>query len=126
MYDKIKALISRNDFTTAEKLLDRHSTDLSERQKRELRDFIAEQQRNKQRDDLKRNKRLKLSGHWRAGYRKDFVSKLAYFRLCLISLWKDAVFYLAFQLGWTSFSTPAGHGAFIPAATCFDGVALLL
>ena len=66
MYDKIKALISRNDFTTAEKLLDRHSTDLSERQKRELRDFIAEQQRNKQRDDLKRNKRLKLSGHWRA------------------------------------------------------------
>ena len=53
MYDKIKALISRNDFTTAEKLLDRHSTDLSERQKRELRDFIAEQQRNKQRDDLK-------------------------------------------------------------------------
>ena len=48
MYDKIKALISRNDFTTAEKLLDRHSTDLSERQKRELRDFIAEQQRNKQ------------------------------------------------------------------------------
>ena len=66
MYDKIKALISRNDFTTAEKLLDRHSTDLSERQKRELRDFIAEQQRNKQRDDLKRYKRLKLSGHWRA------------------------------------------------------------
>ena len=66
MYDKIKALISRNDFTTAEKLLDRHSTDLSERQKRELRDFIAEQQRNKQRDDLKRNKRLKLSGNWRA------------------------------------------------------------
>ena len=53
MYDKIKALISRNDFTTAEKLLDRHSTDLSERQKRELRDFIAEQQRNKQRDDLR-------------------------------------------------------------------------
>lgn len=66
MYDKIKALISRNDFTTAEKLLDRHSADLSEHQKRELRDFIAEQQRNKQRDDLKRNKRLKLSGHWRA------------------------------------------------------------
>ena len=120
MYDKIKALISRNDFTTAEKLLDRHSTDLSERQKRELRDFIAEQQRNKQRDDLKRNKRLKLSGHW------GVVYQLAHFRLCLISLWKDAVFYLAFQLGWTSFSTPAGHGAFIPAATCFDGVVLLL
>lgn len=36
MYDKIKALISRNDFATAEKLLGRHSADLSEQQKKDL------------------------------------------------------------------------------------------
>lgn len=36
MYDKIKALIFRNDFTTAEKLLEQHSADLSEQQKIKL------------------------------------------------------------------------------------------
>ncbi|MEY8420739.1 hypothetical protein AALA83_15880 [Oscillospiraceae bacterium 44-5] len=88
MYDKIKALISRNDFATAEKLLDRHSTDLSERQKRELRDFIAEQQRNKQRDDLKRNKRLKWSGHWRAVWA---IEKILF--LCWLILGKVFFYY---------------------------------
>ena len=65
MYDKIKALISRNDFATAEKLLDRHRTDLSEQQKKELWDLITDQQRKRQRDALKRDRRLKRRGHWR-------------------------------------------------------------
>ena len=68
MYDKIKALIFRNDFTTAEKLLEQHSADLSEQQKIKLKDFIAEQQRNRHREDTKRNKRLNRRSHWRAAW----------------------------------------------------------
>lgn len=65
MYDKIKTLISRNDFATAEKLLEKHRADLSEQQKKELWDLIAEQQRKRQRDALKRDRRLKRCGRWR-------------------------------------------------------------
>lgn len=65
MYDKIKALISKNDFATAEKLLEKHRADLSEQQKKELWDLIAEQQRKRQRDALKRDRRLKRRGRWR-------------------------------------------------------------
>ena len=68
MYNKIKALIFRNDFTTAEKLLEQHSADLSEQQKIKLKDFIAEQQRNRHREDTKRNKRLNRRSHWRAAW----------------------------------------------------------
>lgn len=65
MYDKIKTLISRNDFATAEKLLEKHRADLSEQQKKELWDLVAEQQRKRQRDVLKRDRRLKHRGRWR-------------------------------------------------------------
>lgn len=65
MYDKIKTLISRNDFATAEKLLEKHRADLSEQQKKELWDLIAEQQRKRQKDALKRDRRLKRCGRWR-------------------------------------------------------------
>lgn len=68
MYDKIKALIFRNDFTTAEKLLEQHSADLSEQQKIKLKGFIAEQQRNRHSEDTKRNKRLNRRSHWRAAW----------------------------------------------------------
>lgn len=65
MYDKIKTLISRNDFATAEKLLEKHRADLSEQQEKELWDLVAEQQRKRQRDVLKRDRRLKHRGRWR-------------------------------------------------------------
>ena len=65
MYDKIKALISRNDFATAEKLLEKHSSDLNEQQKNGLRDLIAEQRSKKQKDALKRDRRLRRRGRWR-------------------------------------------------------------
>lgn len=65
MYDKIKALISRNDFATAEKLLEKHSSDLNEQQRNGLRDLIAEQRSKKQKDTLKRDRRLRRRGRWR-------------------------------------------------------------
>lgn len=65
MYETIKALISRNDFTTAERLMDKHHTVLSEEQCRELRKLLLRQRRSKQAEVQKKQKHLRRTGHWR-------------------------------------------------------------
>lgn len=84
MYDKIKALISSNDFVTAKKLLEKHSADLSEQQKKDLRNLIAGQQRKKQRDAIKQDKRLRRGGHWRIVWAIEKSLCICWFILSII------------------------------------------
>ena len=66
MYEKIKALISRNDLTTAERVLDKHCEGLSPAQSAELRSLLAKQRRRRYAEFRKERKRLRRRGHWRA------------------------------------------------------------
>lgn len=69
MYEKIRALISRNDFTTAEKLLEKHSASLPETQETHLRALILEKRRENQRDAERRERRLRLERRWHSHWR---------------------------------------------------------
>ena len=67
--EKIRALISRNDFTTAEKLLEKHSASFAESEEDELRALIAEKRRENQRNARKRERRLRLGRRWNSHWR---------------------------------------------------------
>lgn len=64
MYEKIAALIVRNDFYTAEKLLKKHDTLLTQEQKEALRKLAETQRQENQRAARKSEKNMKRVRRW--------------------------------------------------------------
>lgn len=64
MYEKIAALIARNDFATAEKLLRKHDISLTQEQKDALQKLLEKQQKLHIKVST-RNRRLDSNMHWR-------------------------------------------------------------
>ena len=82
IYEQIRALISRNDFITAEKLMRKYDTDLTKNQRKELHKFFSTQQKLHIAVSTK-NRRLDSNIHWRIF---SLLKKIIIVCWCILSL----------------------------------------